>query len=199
MPVGTFERLCTLLEATPADATKATAELIALLSGTTADAVERLPIAEYIRRRDALAFLNNKPAVSRGRMPRLYDVGGQRLKVHADAMKLTAAQFIDAQTLLQDGGAGRQLSGLLCCFLVPEGRSYNDGYDMDAVRQTLRDHLPVTEALRLSAFFLRLWRDWYRRTLACLEAAAWIRAPRKTREARARLRALRHAGAGWPL
>lgn len=198
MPVGVFEKVTALLQG-PGDAAAMTAGLIALLSGTTAEEVERLPIREYIRRREALAFLNSEPDVRRGRMPRAYDIAGQRVKVQAEPMRLTAAQFIDAQEYLRDGGVAAHLADIICCFLIPEGRQYNDGYDMDALKAAVRDHLPVTEALRLSAFFLRRWDGWWRRTLGCCAAAAWLKDRKGTKDLRRKITATMRAGAGWPL
>ena len=198
MPVGVFEQITALL-AGPGDDAAMTAGLIALLSGTTADAVEQLPIREYIRRREALAFLNTEPDVQRGRMPRAYDIAGQRVKVQAEPLRLTAAQFIDAQEYMRDGGVGRHLADIICCFLVPEGRQYNDGYDLDALKAAVREHLPVTEALRLSAFFLRRWDSWWRRTLGCCAVAAWLKDRTGTKALRRQITATMRAGAGWPL
>lgn len=39
-------------------------------------------------------------------------------------------------------------------FLVPEGKAYNDGYDVLEVQDAIRADLTVLDALALSAFFL---------------------------------------------
>ena len=45
----------------------------------------------------------------------------------------------------------------LSTLLVPKGKKYNDGYDMDAVQQAIRDNLSVADVVSLYAFFLTKW------------------------------------------
>ena len=121
-------------------------EIIAILSGKTADEVLLLPLAEYSAMAAKTAFLREycKPTEI-GEDWRYED-----LVPVTDFRKINTAQYIDFQTFSKD--FPHTLPQLLSVFLVPEGMAYNDGYDVLFVQEQVKK-IPLADALGLAAFF----------------------------------------------
>ena len=164
--------------------------VLAILTGKTEKEVTALPLPEYIALVPRADFLFTEPQPSQkfARMRvRHIDIGGKRLIPTTDLRKLTTAQYIDFQTLLSQGA---DIPQLLSCFLVPEGKEYNDGYDIAEIHALLADCLTVPDALGLRAFFLRRFSDSMESILTSCKWAVAL-APKKVRKAmRERLAAM---------
>jgi hypothetical protein len=124
-------------------------------------------------------------------------LGGMTLLPMHDHTKITTAQYVDFQTLAKDFPA--TIPELLSCFLIPEGKEYNEGYDIQEVHAAVRT-LPLPMALGYTAFFF----DAFAKSMAAsLTSLGRIRS-RKKRKALAkemRMRAeaaLECIGAGLP-
>jgi len=145
LTLGRFMEIDAVLRS-DADELEKQVEIIAILNDLPADEVLALPLADYVRMAAQTAFLREpcKPAqIAEGWR---YD----NLVPTADFRKITTAQYIDFQTFSKDFPA--TLPELLSVFLVPEGNSYNEGYDVRKVQDKVRS-LPLPDALGLSAFF----------------------------------------------
>ena len=126
--------------------------IIALLDGTTPEAVLALPLKEYSAKAAATDFLRHEcPPVS------------------APSRVISGAQYVDFQTFSKGGTA--KLPELIAVLLVPEGHNYNDGYDVAQVVRVVRD-LPLPVALGLSAFFFGQLVQSIQASLTSLESAA---------------------------
>ena len=142
---------------------------IALLTGMTEREVLNLPIAEYSALARKADFLGVAPA----RLPRAarsYKCGDWTLRAQMDLRKITAAQYIDFQTFAPEGD--KRLVELLSVVLIPDGKEYNDGYDIAEVQAAIREHLSVEQALSLTAFFLTKFAALIRSTRNSLSQIA---------------------------
>ena len=141
--------------------------IIALLDGTTPEAVLALPLKEYSAKAAATDFLRHEcPPVS---APSRVISGDFVLIPTKDFTTITTAQYVDFQTFSKGGTA--KLPELIAVLLVPEGHNYNDGYDVAQVVRTVRElSLPV--ALGLSAFFFGQLVQSIQASLTSLESAA---------------------------
>lgn len=108
-------------------------------------------------------FLYEKPKEVKIR--KQYDVNGKKYKTIKDAIDITVAQYIDFQAL--EGEFDKHPSELLGIFLVPDGHSYNDGYDMDEVLEDMCE-ISVTEALGIANFFMKRYARLIRVVMAYL-------------------------------
>lgn len=152
LPLGTYLDILAVNADGDRDEVDRQAATLALLTGASERDILNLPIAEYSELAAAARFLGEQPAIPQ-RIASSYVCGSFRLKPTADLRKVTAAQYIDFQTFAPEGEA--RFVELLSVFLVPEGKAYNDGYDVLEVQAAIRADLPVLDALALSAFFLR--------------------------------------------
>ena len=178
------------------DPVETKAAVIGVLTGRTAKEVLALPIAQFAAYAAVAEFLTLPPDTSRaGRAAARYDLGDFVLVPRCDPDKISAAQFIDFQTLSKD--VDKDPAAVLSVFLVPEGKAY-----IREVQRVIEERLSVQDAMELLAFF-------FSRFVACLPASLTssekaIRGvkDRRTRKAlRERLKevaALLRSGAGLP-
>lgn len=141
--------------------------IIALLDGTTPEAVLALPLNDYVAKAAATDFLRHDcPPIS---APSRVISGDFVLIPTKDFTNITTAQYVDFQTFSK--GGNQKLPELIAVLLIPEGHNYNDGYDVAQVVRVVRD-LPLPVALALSAFFFGQLVQSIQASLTYLESAA---------------------------
>ena len=127
--------------------------IIAILADKTEDEVLALPLGEYGALAAQTAFLR-EPLPPKQLDPDTKEIrlGELTLIPTRDFTKITTAQYVDFQTFSK--GFPQTLPEILSCFLVPDGKTYNNGYDPAEVQRALLA-MPWPEAVSLSAFFSR--------------------------------------------
>lgn len=157
-------------------------DIIAVLRNITRDEVLDLPLNKYAEYAADTAFLNTPPK-TKARRPERIVLNGRRYRVIKDVREMTAGQYIDFQTYLQ-GGAEKNIIPILSTVMIPEGKTYSTGYD---IQQAIDDigTLNVQDAIDLSAFFLRLSQHSIVTILTCLERK--MKKIRKTPETREKM------------
>lgn len=154
LPVGKWLEILELSRDENVDALEQQVKTIAILTGLTDDEVLDLPIMEYKSLAAKTMFLE-KDYDGKLQIAKSYGLNGIELIPVKDFNKITTAQYVDYQTFSKEGDM--YLVQTLSTLLVPKGKKYNDGYDMDAVQQAIRDNLSVADVLSLYAFFLTKW------------------------------------------
>ena len=154
LPVGKWLEILELSRDENVDALEQQVKTIAILTGLTDDEVLDLPIMEYKSLAAKTMFLE-KDYDGKLQIAKSYGLNGMELIPVKDFNKITTAQYVDYQTFSKEGDM--YLVQTLSTLLVPKGKKYNDGYDMDAVQQAIRDNLSVADVVSLYAFFLTKW------------------------------------------
>ena len=154
LPVGKWLEILELSRDENVDALEQQVKTIAILTGLTDDEVLDLPITEYKGLVAKTQFLEREYDGSL-QIAKSYGLDGMVLIPVKDFTKITTAQYVDYQTFSKEGEM--YLVQTLSTLLVPKGKKYNDGYDMDAVQQAIRNNLSVADVLSLYAFFLTKW------------------------------------------
>lgn len=154
LPVGLYMEILATSRADMEDIDKQV-RIISLLSGMPETQVLTLPIPDYKALAAATEFLTEP--CQEGLVAKSYRLGGVELVPTSDLTKITAAQYIDFQTLSK-GGDERTVE-LCSVFLVPKGCKYNVGYDIADVQDVIRRHLSVQDVVTLAAFFLRRYAE----------------------------------------
>ena len=197
MPVGMYTKLMQIVaQDMPAD--DANLATLAVLTGKSEEALLDEPLTEFRAQMDAAGFLLVLPRPAQVRDT--YELRGVRYHPTPGERKMTAGQYIDFQTYTKEEDRWAEL---LSCLLVPEGHTYNDGYDIEAVQAAIRDELCILDAIALRAFFLNsslastgAFQLYSARKM--LRATEDRKAMRKKMKAlRLSLRALLRSGAGW--
>lgn len=203
LPLGLYLDIRALQEDGAMDPVDLRVAIVAALTGKTEREVLDAPIAESSAWFAAAAFLEHDADIPK-RIADAYRLGDWDLIPTTDLRRITTAQYIDFQAFAP--GGEKTLPQLLSVFLVPRGRGYNDGYDVAAVQQAIRDALPVADVLALSAFFLNKYARLIKTSRSFLERIRkQERDPRKKARIQMRLETLetlvetlRTAGAGSP-
>ena len=153
LAIGTYLRIVALRRDASLTIYDRQPKEIALLTGLSEQEVLALPLPQYKALAGRLAFLDNS-APDVPRPSKEVRIGDLVLVPVADSAKLTAAQYIDYQTMLAQDGTEDKVVELLSVFLVPKGKAYCDGYDIADVQTAIRDHLSVLDVLSLVGFFM---------------------------------------------
>lgn len=154
LPVGKWLEILELSKDENVDELEQQVKTIAILTGLTEDEVLDLPIMEYKSLAAKTMFLE-KDYDGKLQIAKSYGLNGMELIPVKDFNKITTAQYVDYQTFSKEGDM--YLVQTLSTLLVPKGKKYNDGYDMDAVQEAIRENLSVADVLSLYAFFLTKW------------------------------------------
>lgn len=158
-------------------------EVVAILNGTTVEAVLDQPLTVTRDQMQAADFLlQPMPRHDGKKVASSYKLGGLTLIPCTNVRNWNTAQYIDYQTYAKNTSP-KVIPELLSCVLVPKGCVYNSGYDITAVHQAIRDYLPVAEAQRISAFFLRKFLR-YTRTILTYSLLDLKKIPKKERTAK---------------
>lgn len=129
--------------------------IVSALSGKTEDELLNMPITEYRTLADKASFLFTQPVPAK--VAKTYKVGDFSLHLEQKPQRLTTAQYIDFKEYAKAGET--DICKYLSVVLVPEGKTYNDGYDVAEIADAIRDYLPTPEALGIRDFFvMRLGR-----------------------------------------
>lgn len=143
-------------------------KIIACLTGMEVDDVLNLSLTRYNELVQKSAFLMEKPKLD-GRIPNKLNVNGRECYITKDVKKLTAAQYIDYQTLIAMKDQEKYLANILACFIVPKGCKYGDGYDTDEIVQWIGENLSIVDGLNICFFFRKKYLNSIKLMLTSLE------------------------------
>ena len=129
-------------------------QVAAIVNDIPYEELIQVPLSQIRTYMDATDFLLTEPKARKARNS--YTINGRKYKLLKNEMDLLTAQYIDFQSVQQDGFDKRPAE-LLSVMMVPEGHNYNDGYDKDQVIEDMYD-MSVTEALGIVDFFTRRFR-----------------------------------------
>ena len=87
-----------------------------------------------------------------------------KLYVMKDLTKINIAQYVDYQNFAQMG-LRDGIEKILSIFLIPEGCSYNTGYDIIDLQKEIREHMSFRVAEGLLGFFLKRYSELLIRSL----------------------------------
>lgn len=137
-------------------------EILSILSGMDVEDIASLPLDRYREMVRKSQFLNTELKPERIKDNSI-TINNNRYVITLNPKKMKAAQFIDWQNWQRETkGSTEGLPCLLSCIIVPEGKQYNEGYELEDVQNDIREHMNVQDMVSLSFFFLRIWTRWLR-------------------------------------
>lgn len=156
MPITTYGKILEVITDNSRDTIDKEVEMISILAGKTTEEVENMPLIELRGLTAQLGFLTEKAEAVDIRKE--YKVGDYTLVPEKKISKITAGQFISFQEfakVYRDNNADvKYIPYLLSCFMIPKGKKFAEGYDVEDVQEAIAEHLSVVDALSLTAFFL---------------------------------------------
>ncbi len=107
--------------------------------------IKDIPIKDITKYK--LDFINKD--IRRKPIQKTYNLQGTIYNACFELPSISAAQFFDFRNYSKKN----DFVGVLSCCLIPNGHEYNDGYDIEKVREDI-ENMPITEAQTVSFFFL---------------------------------------------
>lgn len=139
--------------------------IISILSGISEDDIMDMPIPEYKKLVSKTKFLTTQPTPNK-KVPNTISMDGKEYDVILEVERMSAGQYIDYQTYI-GYREERYLPHILSTIIIPKGEKYGQT-DLASTIKTIEEHLPISVAVSLSAFFLNKWRSLTKATLTYL-------------------------------
>jgi hypothetical protein len=128
---------------------------IAFANGMDEDDVWNLGINEF-RRLQVESLWMDEFKVSENVRYDSVTINGKKYSMDRNLQDFTVAQYLDFQTFYSRRRKdGRVLGNILACFLIPKGKKYADGYDINEVVKEINGHLDIMTANEIVFFFLK--------------------------------------------
>lgn len=128
--------------------------MLAVLCDVDEDAIANLTQNEFSKLLTQTNFLVDMPKV---KVTDKYRINGADYQVFLSLKQMTVSQYIDFQTFYAD--TEKYFCELLACFLIPKGKKYGEGYDIDVVVRDIGEHLSIVDANSILFFFALLYRS----------------------------------------
>ena len=145
--VNEFIQLEQLLQADIPESYR-TSHVVALLTGKSLDEIESLTAVAYTALARQLSFISEEPKYNE--LKDEYIINDRKYVLKADLTQISTAQYIDYQNYMKE--EEKDVTKLLSCWLIPDGKEYGDGYDMKTVIEDMGE-LPLQDSLAICFFF----------------------------------------------
>lgn len=130
-------------------------DILSVLSGIEQGELMEMPLDKFTSLMAKTRFLNQPiERVDYKKLGKRITVNGKEYRLIRDAKELTAGQYIDYKAYISRDNFLEMLPYILTVFLVPEGKKYNNGYDIAELAKEFDDNMGLPMALGISDFFL---------------------------------------------
>lgn len=140
-------------------------KLIALLCGMNEEDLLDMPVTSLRAFNDKLNFLNYFEPDNIAKCKHI-TINNTKYDVLQDARKMNVAQYVDFQTYATK--YNEKIEYALSTLIIPHGKNYNEGYEVEDVINDILYYMPCTTASGLLFFFLTKSKKYIRRTLTFL-------------------------------
>lgn len=145
--------------------------VISVLSGLSEDEIWGLSITDFKELQSKTLWTSTPVMRPLDKIRfRNIEINGEKYAVETDITKFTVAQYIDFQTFWQKKHEEQYISSILACFIIPKGKDYADGYDINKLKDDIMYCLDIQTAYEIMSFFLLRWLGSTQASLDCLSA-----------------------------
>lgn len=128
---------------------------IAFANNMTEDEVWSLTIAKFKELQVETLWMQEFPISDNPKFKTL-KINDETYNVDTNLQNFTIAQYIDFQTFYPQRKTNeRMLGNILACFIIPKGKKYIEGYDVQDMISKLNDNLDILTANEIMFFFLK--------------------------------------------
>lgn len=128
--------------------------MLAVLCECDEDEIAGISKNEFIRLSNESNFLSEMPKV---KITDKYVINGKKYEVFLSLRDMNMSQYIDFQTFYKD--TNKYFKELLAIFLLPVGKKYGDGYNIEEVIDDIGNHLSIVDANSILFFFVIAYRS----------------------------------------
>lgn len=134
---------------------------LAILNDTTYEDIVNRPLEEtMLLSRDMRRWISDKWIIHP--VKKHYVVNGRKYDFRGYPKDITTAMYVDFQNVGRN--IPEDMVNMLSIFMVPEGKRYNDGYDLEDVKKDMEE-FNVEDAMSVCDFFSSLFQVLYRRAV----------------------------------
>lgn len=112
------------------------------------------PLNEVRDKITTVKNLLNTPIEGNNVVNDVYILNNKRYILTNDLSKITTAQYIDYMNYINSGVDINTYNNFLAIFFIPEGHEYNDGYNLNEVKNNIDNYLSIVDATSIAGFFL---------------------------------------------
>lgn len=128
--------------------------LLAVLCECTPEEIYNLPMYEIDKLNSQIGWIRKFDFSKRFHSKHL-TLAGKKYDVCVNLQEMTVSQYMDFQMLWGKNDLKTYFGNILCCFIIPSGKKYCEGYDVQALADEFRDEIPITLANSVCFFFLK--------------------------------------------
>lgn len=132
-------------------------ELVAVFENTTLKEIYNRPIDQVLKCTQALnKFISAAP--QRNKIKSKYKLGDTVYELSSNPADITTAQYFDFINTPKE--IPQYLSNLLSVFMVPEGKKYNEEYDIQLAVRDIENNMKIEDAMGVCFFFRQLYQTF---------------------------------------
>lgn len=84
------------------------------------------------------------------------EINGEKYSIDTNLQNFTVAQYIDFQTFFPKRKDNpRTIGNILACFIIPQGKKYAEGYNIQELVENINSNLDIMTANEIMFFFLK--------------------------------------------
>ena len=117
--------------------------VLSVLCGVDEDEVYSLPITQLKGLLDSIAWMNEPYTFDKNWKADTITINGEKYDIVADINKFTVAQYADFQIYWDKRDDVDYMAKLLSLFIIPKGKTYNDGYDVVELINILENNISI--------------------------------------------------------
>lgn len=164
MPLGLWIKEQEILRDQETDAIDKNVRLVALMYDMTEAEAYNTELNEFSKMLDSIGWLAKEPQVPQ--VSPQYNINGKVYNVCLNPNKITTAQYIDFKAFNIDDPNNIPMA--LSVIMIPDGHNYNEGYELEDVKNDIMDYLRVPHALSIVRFFFQYYKALTQNSLRSL-------------------------------
>ena len=143
-------------------------DLLAIFEGKKVEEILNQPIDYTLKCAAALnKFTTVKP--SPDMVKTRYELNGKIYKLSLNPADINTAQYFDFVNTKKE--IPENLAQILAIFMIPDGKTYNTGYDLESAVYDIDNYMNVQEALGVSNFFSALFQTYSKQVMIRVKKA----------------------------
>lgn len=144
--------------------------VLSVLCGVDEDELYSIPISQLNGLLSGISWMNNEFTFNQNWNSKYIKINGVKYDVIVDINKFTVAQYADFQIYWDKRDDVNNMGKLLTIFIIPDGKKYNEGYDIVELASILENYVSITDYNSVCFFFLK---DLMLSTKASLFYSVW--------------------------
>lgn len=164
MPLGLWIKEQEILADKETDAIDKNVQLVALMYDMPEEEAYNTELNEFSHMLDTIGWLGTEPKVPQ--VSPQYNINGKVYNVSLNPNKITTAQYIDFKSFNIDDPHNIPMA--LAVIMVPDGHNYNEGYELEDVKNDIMEYLRVPHALSIVRFFFQYYKALTQNSLRSL-------------------------------